>query len=258
MLPQAPALLPVRLALAAIPGNIGAMNEKVPLQEAWNGIADCEHCELRNSVLFAGLTMDDFAAIHEPIIQVTLKPGEHLYHLGEQGRRIYTLRHGLVKLVRYLPDGTQRIVRLIRSSDVTGLEALLGQPYEHDAIAVQPSEFCYLPTEVVSELSQRNPTLHRELLKRWQQALAAADTWLTELSTGPARQRVARLILKLCDENDPPGCQLFSREDIGAMLGITTETASRTIAEFRRKGWLRPMGNNAYTVDKPAISMDIG
>lgn len=230
------------------------MPQKIPLQEAWKGVADCQSCELRNSVLFAGLTMADFEHIHEPIEQVSLQPGEALYRSGEQGSRIYTLRHGMIKLVRYLPDGTQRIVRLIRSSDITGLEALLGDAYEHDAIAMQECELCCLPATLVNELSHRNPDLHRELLKRWQQALASADTWLTELSTGPARQRVARLILCLSDGSDQSQCQLFGREDIGAMLGITTETASRTIAEFRRNGWLTETGHNQYVVNKPAIS----
>ena len=230
------------------------MSQKITLQEAWKGNADCQTCELRNSALFAGLTLDDFEHIHEPIVQVGLRAGEALYRTGEAGSRIYTLRHGLIKLVRYLPDGTQRIVRLIRSSDVTGLESLLGQPYEHDAIAIQACELCCLPHTVVNELSRRNPALHQELLQRWQRALAAADTWLTDLSTGSARQRVARLILSLSDGEDPPRCQLFGREDVGAMLGITTETASRTIADFRRKGWLKDAGQNLYVLDEPAIN----
>ena len=234
------------------------MSPNITLQEAWKGSADCEHCELRNSVLFAGLTMDDFEHIHEPINQVSLRPGQALYRSGEHGSRIYTLRQGLIKLVRYLPDGTQRIVRLVRSSDVTGLESLLDQPYEHDAIAIHECELCCLPNTVVNELSQRNPKLHQELLKRWQHALVLADTWLTELSTGPARQRVARLILCLSDDQEPSQCQLFSREDLGAMLGITTETASRTIADFRRKGWLTEITHNCYVVNKPDISADLG
>ena len=233
------------------------MLQKVTLQDAWKGTADCENCELRNTALFAGLTIEDFQHIHDPIMQVTLKPGETLYRAGEQGRRAYTLRHGLIKLVRYLPDGTQRIVRLIRSSDVTGLESLLGQPYEHDAIAIQECELCCLPADLVNDLARRNPKLHQELLNRWQRALRAADTWLTELSTGTAKQRVGRLILCLSEDNDPPTCQLFGREDIGAMLGITTETASRVIADFRRRGWLTEIGHNRYRVNRPAISMDL-
>jgi CRP-like cAMP-binding protein len=101
----------------------------------------------------------------------------------------------------------------------------------------------------VQLLGQDNPQLHVELLHRWQRALSEADAWLTELSTGPARERVARLLLRLVREQETPECTLFGREDLGAMLGITTETASRTIAEFKRQGILTDLGGNRTRVD---------
>jgi CRP/FNR family transcriptional regulator, anaerobic regulatory protein len=75
-------------------------------------------------------------------------------------------------------------------------------------------------------------------MARWQRALSEADAWLTELSTGSARQRVARLLLRLVRDRESSECELFSREDMGAMLGVTTETTSRTIAEFKRQSLL--------------------
>lgn len=232
----------------------GVMLEKIPLKEAWTGLADCEQCAIRKSALFAGLQLEDFGKIHDPIVQIELATGDTLYRTGERSPHLYTLRKGLIKLVRYLPDGSQRIVRLIRPTDVTGLEALLDKPYEHHAIAMQESELCRLPADTVDRLSRENPTLHRELLSRWQRALAEADQWLTDLSTGSARQRIARLILRLTTNESPPQCQLFSREEIGAMLGITTETASRIIAELRRQHILDTMGPNHYRVDITALS----
>ena len=198
------------------------------------GHADCLSCTLRNSVLFAGLEKD-FENIHQPIDLYTLPPGSILYRAGEPGDRLFTIRSGILKLVQYLPDGTQRIVRLLRSTDVTGLEVLLEQKYRHDAVVLHSTQACSLPVSVVRALSQSNPALHRELLNRWQRALVEADAWLTELSTGSAKQRVARLLLRLVRDEQSSQCALFSREDMGAMLGITTETASRTIAEFKRK-----------------------
>ena len=225
------------------------MNIRVPFKEAWSGEADCRHCSLRESVLFAGLRESDFEKIHQPINQFILQPGQVLYHAGETGDRMFTIRSGLLKLVQYLPDGSQRIVRLVKTSDVAGLEALLKKAYEHDAVVMQKTEICCLPTDTVQTLGNDNPELHLELLKRWQHALSEADAWLTELSTGSARERVARMLLRLVRGEAEPECLLFGREDLGAMLGITTETASRTIAEFRRQGLLTELGGNRYRVD---------
>ncbi|MES9957726.1 MAG: Crp/Fnr family transcriptional regulator [Sedimenticola sp.] len=225
------------------------MMKLITEKEAWEGEADCLSCTLRNSVLFAGLEEGDFDKIHQPIDLYNLPPGSILYRAGDHGDRMYTIRSGILKLVQYLPDGTQRIVRLVRSTDVTGLEALLDQPYQHDAVVLQTTEACSLPISVVKALSQTNPALHQELLSRWQRALTEADAWLTELSTGSAKQRVARLLLRLVRDEEASECELFSREDMGAMLGITTETASRTIAEFKRQSLLVETRPNHFLLD---------
>jgi CRP/FNR family transcriptional regulator len=234
------------------------MSIRVPFKEAWSGEADCRHCSLRQSALFAGLKEADFEKIHHPINQFVLHPGQALYHAGDRGDRMFTVRSGLVKLVQYLPDGSQRIVRLVRPADVTGLEALLGDAYEHDAIVMHLTEVCCLPVATVDALGRDNPELRIELLKRWQRALSEADIWLTELSTGPARERIARLLLRLASKGERPECTLFGREDLGAMLGITTETASRTIAEFKRRGLLKELGSNRFEVDTDQLEAMLG
>jgi len=218
-------------------------------KKAWEGQADCISCALRSSVLFAGLHEADFDKIHQPIDLYSLPPGSVLYRSGDSGDRMFTIRTGVLKLVQYLPDGTQRIVRLLRPTDVAGLETLVGQPYQHDAVVLQPTEACSLPVSVVQALSQTNPALHKELLTRWQKALQEADAWLTELSTGSAKQRVARLLLRLVRNEEASECTLFSREDMGAMLGITTETTSRVIAEFKRQSLLLETRNNHFLLD---------
>ncbi len=225
------------------------MNKTVSLHSAWTGEADCRNCQLRNTVLFSGLEENDFEKIHQPIDQYIIPPGGYLYRMGEKAHHMFTVRSGSFKLVQYLPDGSQRIVRLIRTTDLTGLEALLDQNYQHDCIALQPTEVCKLPVPVIKKLSKENPNLHQELLNRWNRALVEADAWLTHLSTGSAKQRIARLLLHMFGKNFDLSCQLFSREDIGSMLAITTETSSRIIAEFKRKGMLIETAPQHYRLD---------
>jgi CRP-like cAMP-binding protein len=225
----------------------------VPIRVAWLGEQNCRDCAVRGSALFAGLGEVDFGELHQPIEDIILEPPAILYRVGERGRAVFTLRRGLVKLVKYLPDGNQRIVRLLRQSDTLGLEALLGQPYPHDAIALTRCEICTIPVSLVERLSHEQSRLCQELMTRWQRALAAADRWLAEFSTGTARQRVARLLLWLSETAPGQPVPLFGREDLGAMLGLTTETVSRTIAELRRTGLIREMPHNQLTLDQPAL-----
>jgi len=218
----------------------------------WCASADCNLCALRARALFAGIDEGRLNALRGAIEECRLPAGERLYSAGEQGWTAFTVREGLIKLVQSLPSGGRRIVRVARAGDVIGLETLLDEPYQHDAIALDDSLVCRLPAPLVERLSSDQPELHRELLRRWQQALSEADAWLTELSTGPARQRVARLLLRLCDPGGTGYGRLVGREDMAAMLGVTTETASRAIAEFKRAGSVAE-GRDGFSCDRNAL-----
>lgn len=154
--------------------------------------------------------------------------------------------------MQHTPDGTQRIVRLLRQGAASGLEALLGGPYEHSAEVLQSALVCRIPVGTVKELDNQTPRLHQQLMTRWHQSLQEADVWLTQLSTGSAKVRVARFLLSL-PENENGEIELFSIEDLGAMLGITPETASRIMAELKRGKALVPTSNNYFRCNAESL-----
>jgi CRP/FNR family transcriptional regulator, anaerobic regulatory protein len=226
--------------------------KKGRIRAAWKGPAECRDCGIRDLALFSDLQEPDFELVHVPIDEIYHEAGSVLYNAGDAGQHVFTLRGGLVKLVQYLPDGTQRIVRLMRQGAVAGLEILLDNAYEHTAIALYPTPVCRIPAHVVHDLDAKTPRLHRQLMERWHQSVHEADDWLTGMSTGSAKARVARLLLYL--PASPGGrCEIFSREDLGAMLGITTETASRVMAEFRRTGVIVDKGHNVFECQMDAL-----
>jgi CRP-like cAMP-binding protein len=226
------------------------------IEAAWKGQPDCRGCGIRELALFADLEEKDFSLIHMPIDEILFEGGAVLYNAGDRAKAVITLRSGLVKLVQYLGDGSQRIVRLLRPGDTVGLESTLQEEYEHTAIALRPSLICRIPVDVVHRLSQETPRLHRQLMGRWHQSVKQADDWLTGLSTGSARTRVARMLLQLPRLPESDGaeiCELFSREDLGAMLGVTTETASRMIAELKRSQIIIERKVNTFVCDDRAL-----
>ncbi len=213
----------------------------IKTESAWRGTADCRNCGIRDMVLFADLHEDDFKLIHAPIDDLEIVAGQPVVRLGETATSLYTLRVGLVKLVRNTIDGRQRIVRVLRAGDVIGLEALMGPTYESDAIALTPIKVCRLPLQVIQRLNRETPRLHQRLLEKWHRSLKEADDWLADLNFGNARQRVAGLILKMRSEHDTGVSTLFSREDMGAMLDLKLETVSRTLNTFQREGLIEPL-----------------
>lgn len=201
----------------------------------WHGRAKCGTCEIRNSVLFSGLTAPELDAILQPIDNLHVPQATVLYEQLATAPYVYTVRSGMLKLRVDLPNGGQRIVRLVRPGDVAGMETLVGERYHHTAIALRDADVCRIPREVVLKLDQTSPAVHQALLQRWQRSVDQAEHCIVSLSTGTAEARMARLLIMLgCSGNQPE--TMPSREDMGALLGITTETASRIMAEFKRRG----------------------
>ena len=96
----------------------------IHIDSAWKGTSDCRDCGIRDMVLFADLNEQDFSEIHTPIDDLAFAADAVLYNEGQQALGLFTLRKGMVKLVRSTADGRERIVRVLRPGDVLGLEAL--------------------------------------------------------------------------------------------------------------------------------------
>jgi CRP-like cAMP-binding protein len=72
-----------------------------------------------------------------------------------------------------------------------------------------------------------------------QKALDAAEAWVSDLFTGPARRRLLHLLRRLAEHAGPgDAIWLPRRDEIGAMLDMTVETASRLVSALRREGVL--------------------
>ena len=228
------------------------MNE-IPIEESWEGPQQCECCGIRDLVLFSALKNEDFAIIHDQIDEHRYEKGEFLYRKGEPANHVFTVREGIVKLVHYSENGDESIVRLLKRGDVTGLESLTGQTYQQTAIVIDNALTCRIPKTVINELSQKLPHFKQELFKRWQNSVDEARAWLTELRTGSITSRIARLLLRLAQ--DEPVADIFipSLNDIGAIVATKPTSASRTMAEFKRLRLISRVTAHRFKVDIDGI-----
>ena len=219
----------------------------IKTESAWRGTSDCRNCGIRDMVLFADLNEEDFGLIHAPIDDLEFRSGASLFQEGNGAVGIFTLRTGMIKLVRSTSDGRQRIVRVLRAGDVAGLEALAHARYDTDAIALTDVSVCRIPTSVIQRLGAQSPRLHQRLMEKWSGTLREADDWLADLNFGTARNRVSNFVLKMRTSADAQIVTLFSREDMGAMLDLKMETVSREISALVREQVLEPMDKSGRT-----------
>jgi CRP-like cAMP-binding protein len=236
--------------------------------------ARCQACTVRQGALFGGLSDCELEAISGLVPDQIYRAGMPLYHAEDEPGTLFIVRSGLIKLETVLPDGSYRIVRLVRRADLLALEGFLGRPCDHTAVALADAEVCKVPWSVVQDVVAKSPGLLTQILRHWHQTVQKADGWLAHYGQGTARQRMARFLLDLGDmasggvndpaaigrdwpeqdhDHDPTLVTLPSRDDVGAILGITKETSSRLIADFFRAGTLTRLSGTRARMDRAAL-----
>ncbi len=226
--------------------------------------ADCYHCAVRKKMLFADLNLATLDNLLEPINNLLVKPGIAIYHQGEPGAALYSVRKGLVKLVQATPDGDERIVHIAGPGSCIGMEGFLHHHYRQTAETITEVDVCAIPVEAVQKIADQQAVLYRAMLARWQGQFAVAERWMLELSMGTVKQKLARLLLMLDELGHTHGqIRLLSNQDSAGIVASTVETVSRSIAEFKREGALRKIAPSIYQMDYSilqhyAVSIDIG
>jgi CRP-like cAMP-binding protein len=214
----------------------------------------CAGCEVRSGALFGALDLNGLDRIHAHIASPDPQPDERIYARGESGGALYTIRAGIVRFERVTEGGRRRILRMASRGDLIGQEALLGRPYSDDAVACTPVQLCRIPGALVETLGDAQSALRRELMSRWQRALDEAESWATDLPAGSARRRMLKLLALLARHADAEGrIWLPRRDEIGDMLDMTIETASRLVSRLRREGIVEVLAARQARVAAPAL-----
>jgi CRP/FNR family transcriptional regulator, anaerobic regulatory protein len=200
---------------------------------------DCASCPPHRVNLIHDLSDKEGARLIQFFRLRTYAVRETIHCEGDLGTHVAVIRSGLVKLMLYSPSGRERIVRLAMPGDTIGLESILGGRLHHNAVALTTAQLCCIPRDIVDRRANDHPEFARRLMAEWNASVEDAERFLTDLSTGTAHERVARLLLYLQERVGIGPCPEITREDMAALLGITMETTSRVIAEFKRDGHLR-------------------
>ena len=208
---------------------------------------DCDNCQ---SVLDAIQQQNSSKLKH-------FSANEIIHREGDMVDRVYIILNGIVKLVSYLPNGRARIIRLHNNNQWLGLEGLMGQLYEHTAIAVGDVEVNYVPISSVRVLEQQDPWQYSQVLKHGYRHLAQADKWIADFSTGGIKSRVARLLFFLSDikyGKSSSMIDLLTVQEMADILGVTQESVSRILADFKRRDTLSKPENETsdetYEIDQ--------
>jgi CRP/FNR family nitrogen fixation transcriptional regulator len=164
--------------------------------------------------------------------------GDTIFGEGDELRSSYKIVSGAVRLSRITEDGRRQIVEFRTAGDFVGFEwdgrCALGAEAVRDVVAVR-----YMRTRV-DRLVEERSDVRESLVALIRDELRSAHEHLIALGCQGAKERLANFLLQLARKaraNDGETIEIeLGRQDMADYLGLTLETISRTLSEFKRIG----------------------
>lgn len=167
-----------------------------------------------------------------------LEAGQHLFFESDPARFVYEVVSGVVRLTRLHKDGRRQVIAFGFPGDLVGLPSNGRHSTECDAVT---------QTEIVAHRydplarPDRDPLLHSVIMAAALDEISMLQDHFLMLGRRLASEKVAAFLGLLFDRiGEPFGAYRLirlpmNRSDIADYLGLTPETISRSITQFREQ-----------------------
>lgn len=214
-------------------------------------IQSCLSCPVREQSLFCNLSPQALQELNS-IRQSSVYPkGAVLFVEGQPAGGLFVVCEGKVKLTTASPQGRRAILRVAEAGEVLGLSAVMSNTaYEASAETLEPIQANFLPRDAFLRFLQGHGEISLRVAQHLSTELRRAYHQVVLIGLMPtARAKLAGLLLDWASRESPSGdskairFQLrLTHEEIGELIGVSRETVTRLLGEFRRKGLIRTKG----------------
>lgn len=221
------------------------------------GKGHCISCPIRHLSIFGELPAERLLQIQQfqPAV-LQFQAGETIYHQGASAQSAYTLRKGMVKLSKSLANGRTQIIRVIGTGELFGFDGFADETYSHSATPLCTVELCRLPFTDLAALKKQHSEIDTAMTQRWLHYLRQAENQMLALGVMKAPERLASFLINWYDSGEPTseGVPLpLARGEIGELLGLTIETVSRFISEWKRQGYISETKGHLLLLNRAAL-----
>jgi DNA-binding response OmpR family regulator len=170
------------------------------------------------------------------------KKKEFVFLEGQQVNYVYFIAKGEVKTYKSNNDGKELVTGIHRDGSFIGFVSMLeNKPNNESAIVLKDALIYLIPQQDFLTLIYTNKEIARKFISMLSSNLYKAENMLLELAYQSVRQRVAAVLIK---SNVPVGSNglnetpiiTISRKDLSSMVGTSTESLNRTLADFKDEG----------------------
>jgi len=202
----------------------------------------CSTCAFSQACLAQGMDKRELLDLHVLVEHMgPYHAGDHVFRKGDPFEAIAAVRAGTVKTYVVDHEGRERVLGFHLPGEVIGLDAIDGEHYPCNAVALDTVALCRFSFPRMAELAARLPGLQQHLFRLLSRDIGTAMRLAGDWS---ADQRMAAFLLGLSQRLasrgfSPRRFQLtMARTDIGNYLRLAPETVSRVLKRFQDEGLL--------------------
>ena len=162
---------------------------------------------------------------------------------GDPAESLCIVKSGRVRIVRHSKAGKDVILELLGPGEIFGGVAVIeNRPYPASAQAVEASVILKISAQALIAVSDRHPSVIRELALMIGRRLRTAHDSVKSLAVDPVEARLAATLLRLAQrdgQREKRGLALpfhLTRQSLADMCGTTVETTIRVISRWTRDG----------------------
>jgi CRP/FNR family transcriptional regulator len=214
----------------------------------------------RSSRVFASLSVRDRHDLAAAAREESYRAREYVFMEGDPALWFCLVRTGRVKIVRETRGGKAVVLDLLGPGEPFGGVAVIERrPYPASAQAIEPSVIVKVAADAIVSLTERDPTLLREIALMMGERLRAAHDSVRSLAVEPAETRLASALLRLAEREGakmPRGVALpfhLTRQSLADMAGTTVETAIRVVSRWLKEGLVAEQKNRLVVTDLEAL-----
>ena len=185
--------------------------------------------------------------------------GQVLFSEGDDGRDVFIVLDGVVKLVTTAASGQQVILDLESAGSLLGeLSAIDGQPRSASAEAVTPIDVLVLRIEDFRNFLESQPRAATELLGVVAARLRGSSQRQLEFGSSDALTRLCRCLLVMIDrfgdqEDDSSVHLPIAQHDLAKLTGLSREAVVKGLRRLRDLGWVETSGRTFAIRDLQAV-----
>ena len=183
-----------------------------------------------------------------------LRKKDMLFMEGDTPSHLYYVVSGKIKVFKSNETGKELIVDIYKEGDFFGfVELIEGCKHNEFAMAIENSEVALIPKEDFFQLLYSDHDIALIFINLLAKSFSDAEEKLLNLAYNSARKRVAEAILFVYEkyQNDGEPKLMFNlmRENISSLSGISPESVSRNLSDFKDQGLIEAHNGNIKILD---------